>query len=154
VLYEALSGRTPFAGAPLDVLMNKLRDEPPPPRQIAPDIPRDLDGLCADLLRVDVRSRPPGLQVLARLGVHETSASSVDAVAAPTASVPFVGRQQELLALQAAFDESCGGQAVTMLVHGESGLGKTALVRKLLEDLERRDNQVLAFTGRCYERES
>src|SRR5690606_5365974 len=42
---------------------------------------------------------------------------------------------------------------VTIHVHGRSGMGKTALVRRFLDALRRR-GEVVVLEGRCYERES
>jgi WD40 repeat protein len=46
VLYELLTGRTPFEGPPPIVLFNVLHTEPPPPRSLRKDIPRDLETIC------------------------------------------------------------------------------------------------------------
>jgi len=46
------------------------------------------------------------------------------------------------------------GRAVTVYMHGESGIGKTHLVREFSEDLARSHPAVLMLFGRCYERES
>ncbi len=46
VLYEMLTGRTPFQGPPQIVLFNVLHQDPPPPRHLNPDIPRDLEVVC------------------------------------------------------------------------------------------------------------
>ena len=155
VLYQALTGLTPFDGAPIDVMMDKQRYEPPPPRQLAPSVPSDLDALCIELLRFDPRARPREAQILARLGVRDVGpAVAEEAVSARTQSVPFVGRETELGELHAAFEIVRRGQPVTVIVQGESGLGKTALARRFIEDLQRSDPRLLALAGRCYERES
>jgi serine/threonine protein kinase len=154
VLYEALTGRVPFAGPPIEVLMNKQRYEPPPPRALVPGLPRDLDALCVDLLRYEPRSRPSGRQVLARLGVREPAgllrSPRLSLSASFTQTPPFVGREQELSALRSAYDDARGGHAVVSFVHGESGLGKSALVRRFVEGQE----DALVLAGRCYERET
>jgi WD40 repeat protein len=46
VLYELLTGRTPFEGPPQIVLFNVLKTEPPAPRKLRKDIPRDLETIC------------------------------------------------------------------------------------------------------------
>ena len=154
LLYQALTGLVPFDGAAIDVMMDKQRYEPPPPRQHAPSVPGDLDALCVELLRFDPRARPKEPQILARLGVRDVAPSVADEPSMRTQSVPFVGREPELAELHAAFESSRRGQPVTVIVQGESGLGKTALARRFIEDLQRADPHLLALAGRCYERES
>ncbi len=46
VLYELLCGQPPFSGPPAIVLFNAMHTEPPPPRQVRPDVPRDLETIC------------------------------------------------------------------------------------------------------------
>ncbi len=46
----------------------------------------------------------------------------------PHLVAPFVGRSEELFALDDAFDAACAGQFVPVLVGGEAGAGKTRLV--------------------------
>jgi hypothetical protein len=64
----------------------------------------------------------------------------------------FVGRETELASLAEAFQAAQQGRAVTLLVSGASGIGKSALVRRFTQDLERR-KEALVLDGRCYERE-
>jgi len=46
VLYELLTGETPFSGPPTILVFNAIHQEPPPPRSIQPEIPRDLETIC------------------------------------------------------------------------------------------------------------
>jgi hypothetical protein len=66
----------------------------------------------------------------------------------------FVGREEHLDALRRAFDASKVGRAVIVAVHGGSGMGKSALVRRFLEELKDRHGEAVVLVGRCYERES
>jgi WD40 repeat protein len=50
VLYEMLTGRTPFQGPPQILLFNVLHQDPPPPRQLKADVPRDLEVICLKML--------------------------------------------------------------------------------------------------------
>jgi len=58
VLYEVLTGRPPFQGQPVEILMRKQTYEPPPRRTLAPDAPRDLDALSAELRTLRVLGLP------------------------------------------------------------------------------------------------
>ncbi len=151
LLYQAMTGRLPFTGQPLQVIMDKQQQEPPPPSAWVPDVPPDLDALCVDLLRHDPALRPDAAEILSRLGV--VPLARAPALVTITQSTPFVGRAVELAQLRDGFDATDGGW-VSMLVWGESGVGKSALIRQFTETLrvERADAVVLA--GRCYERES
>lgn len=51
MLYACLTGRAPFAAeSPMDTLMQVIRDEPVPPRMLAPTVPRDLETICLKCL--------------------------------------------------------------------------------------------------------
>jgi serine/threonine protein kinase len=151
VLYECLTGRVPHTGSALQILMDKQRFEPPPPSKLLPGVPADLDSLCADLLRFDPAKRPTGRQVLRRLGVRELSSQlGLPSTTTGAEGQPFLGRDAELKQLQEAFTRS-QTEAVAVLVEGESGMGKSVLVRRFTESL---DSTTVVLSGRCYERET
>jgi tetratricopeptide (TPR) repeat protein len=154
MLYEALTGRAPFEGAPMKVILDKQRDEPPPIKDLAPTAPPDLEALCLALLRFDPAARPDGETFLRRLGA--TAAAQPARARRPSATFtqgpPFVGRQGELALLE---DElavcAVRGRAGVVLIRGESGVGKSTLVRVFTRAL---DASVVVASGRCFERES
>ncbi|WP_437624417.1 serine/threonine-protein kinase [Sorangium sp. So ce1151] len=171
MLHEALTGRPPFLGAALEVIMQKHLEEPPPPRALAPDIPADLDQLCAALLRRRAEDRPPASEVLRRLMPPSDGEAGAPSGAEPAIDrAPFVGRRAHLDALRAAFERAKGGvggdegnegkegkagRATTLHLRGTSGMGKTALVRRFLDELAvPRGGGAVILEGRCYERES
>jgi hypothetical protein len=154
MLYEALTGRLPFRGGFVELLMQKRSGAPPAPSAVAREaLPVDLDALCRDLLQPDPTKRPSGREVLQRL--RPTSAlPRAAAVTSVRAASPFVGRQQELSELRRAFAAARGGASTVLAVHGASGIGKSALVRFFLEELAREAPGTPIFRARCYEQES
>ncbi len=147
MLYQALTGRLPFVGTVANILTKKANEEPQPPAAIDPSLPADVSPLFADLLRIDATARPEGFEVLRRLGVGGTGETTQASSAAM-----FVGRSAELGAIEAGFAAAADGQAVTVLVEGESGVGKSALVREFTSHAAA--GGAIVFRGRCYERES
>ena len=155
VLYAALTGRLPFVGEERDVLEQKQRRTPARPSTIVAGVPKDLDLLCTQLLSPTPLGRPVGEELLARVGsAVPTDSGAFSAVQDLGTSVPFVGRQAELDFLHTAFDESRQGQTVIAFVYGESGVGKSALVERFLDEVGSKAEDPLVLTGRCYERES
>jgi tetratricopeptide (TPR) repeat protein len=160
MLYQILCGRFPIDGSPVEILVNKQHKDPVHPLELNPEAPEDLSNLCIDLLRRSPSERPSDEEVLMRLCGLEMSAaapagtleSSVErpAVFAPPA---LVGRDEELRQLHAAFADCRNGRSVTVYLHGAPGTGKTALVRRFIDEILH-DESVVVLTGRCHERES
>jgi tetratricopeptide (TPR) repeat protein len=144
ILYQALTGRLPIDGPDLgEVLARKQNADPESPQHLDPTLPGDLSGLCLELLDRAPHRRPDGREILRRLERRS--------VVRHGEQVPFVGRDRHLAVLHHALREVRTGTQQTVLLHGPSGVGKTALIRRFLEDI---GPDALVLAGRCYERES
>jgi hypothetical protein len=149
VLYQCLTGRPPFQGGAGEVLRRKQTEDPRSPRTVAPTVPPDLDELCMALLRRDPEARAGAGEMLRRLEPRGSEAPpALGSIAPPRGT--FVGRARELAELDAAFAGACAGKTEVVLVTGESGVGKSALVRRFTRGLA---PHALVLAGRCYERE-
>jgi tetratricopeptide (TPR) repeat protein len=146
LLFEALTGRLPFDAPTRLALLDAQQRDGPAPSEFASDVPRDLDQLCQELLRLDPERRPDGAEVLRRLG----HASAPEITLART----FVGRGGEMTRLSEAMSEVRAGRCVIVRVRGDSGVGKSYLVRQFTSQLVARDGRAVILAGRCYERES
>ena len=147
MLYLALTGTFPFQPSPQVRPSSRRRAEPPSPSAIVPGVPPDLEALCLDLLRVDPAARPRGSEVLRRLGLEDEPGQLLQRVQ----DAWFVGRRAELAVLAAAFAAATAGSPRVVLIEGESGMGKSALMRRFLERIPA---ETVVLRGRCYERES
>jgi tetratricopeptide (TPR) repeat protein len=169
MLYAALTGRLPFAGAVHDVLTAKAERLPVRPAQLVDGLPDDLEALCMRLLAIDPgqraghpdvvrvvgRTRTPwsgsdaAIEIPGALGSSGNTAVGGTAGGGSAVGEAFVGRDAEVAALDAALDAA---GPVVVQVRGESGVGKTTLLDQWLARAERGGAVVLA--GRCCERES
>ncbi len=142
-LYELGTGEPPFgSGDPLRLVHDHLARAPAPPTQVNPAVPvalseiiihllekepdnryQSADGVVHDLERLrDARTRPGA--AAPRVGEHDF----------PLRLLPpsrLVGRDAEVAALQAAFEDALTGRCRGLLVSGAPGVGKTALVDEL-----------------------
>lgn len=146
MLFEALTGRLPFDdSSTLALLRSKVEREAPRVSDRSGFSCDDLVQLCADLLQRDPRARPTLEQALARLGV-----SRLDSGASPHAL--FVGREQELTALQTCLESARRGGPQVAVVRGASGIGKSALVAEACEQA-RSQRGAVVLSGRCHTHE-
>jgi len=148
LLYQALTGWLPFTGRFIEITTQKQKGLATPPGALVPGIDPGLDELCRALLAPDPAARPSAGDILRALG---DDAGAPHMPAPPVRGAPFVGRRRELDALGRALADTRDGRPVAVLVTGESGIGKSALVQRFADD--RRDDGTVVLAGRCYERE-
>ena len=145
-LFHALSGRPPFEGSIREVLERKTTQSAPAIVDLAPDVPPDIAGVCECLLRRDPAARLSGQQILDRLSHDRGSRTE------PVSRV-FVGRESARKTLSEALTAARAGRSGSVIVHGPSGIGKSALVPSFIDDASQRDD-VLVLRGRCRAHES
>lgn len=160
MLFEAITGQLPFQGDMSAMLQARQTTDGPSPSQRTPDVPEDLDALCANLLKLRPENRLDGADILAMVTVSTDSQQIRAAdVGARTSQLesglqPFVGRQSELDALCDAFQVTHRGHGTVALIYGVSGMGKTTLVHRFLGELRRREPTLLVLSGRVYQQVS
>lgn len=142
IVYEILTGSSPFAGSVEEILAQKRSWLPVRPSTVAHAVPADLDDLCVALLDPDPRTRATAAAVRRCAGT---------APSAPSARVPLLGRDAELAQLAAAATSVGVDRPAVVVIEGESGVGKTALLAESRARLEASGVGVLH--GRCIDRE-
>jgi hypothetical protein len=152
-LYETLTGRLPFRGSWHELREQKHRSDPAPPESVDPTLPGDLSQICMGLLRRDPVRRLSGSDALERLCDTHTRHREVRPAPARRLKPFFVGRTYELGVLSASLETVRAGHAAAVCAHGPSGIGKTALVQRFLDQLAP-DDETVILRGRCYQHES
>ncbi|HYU16591.1 MAG TPA: serine/threonine-protein kinase, partial [Candidatus Acidoferrum sp.] len=138
VLYHSLTGTLPFHGPPLTVLAEKQSRQPEPPEHLVSETPADLSELCGELLRLDPGARPAGNEILERLDRRVPHPPARRPRDSRPLDVPLIGRGVHAAALRDAFDAAIREErAVTVLVHGRSGMGKSILIERVTRSLAR-----------------
>jgi len=150
VLFEAIAGRLPYEGVGSRLLFEK--EKPPQVDAAHGEAALPLLRLAAALMDPLPDRRPRASAVLAALaGAGEPAGRLARAI--PTDDAPFVGRPDELAALDAALRDVTEGRPAVAHVEGASGVGKSALVERWLESVEQRPG-VVVLRGQCHARES
>ena len=144
MLYEALTGTLPFSGNTTELMLAKQTSDAQAPRDRAVGIPAALNDLCQQLMRREPRERPAGDDVSRRLRAGVPVSDRGDMAAGRRRlSTPLMGRDRHFAALEDAARAARDGKAVVACVHGRSGMGKSALVRRFLRHLSRQTPAIL-----------
>ncbi len=174
VLYEAATGAPPFTGNnPTDIIYAHLTEKPAPPRRLNREIPSVISNIIMRLLGKNPEER---YQSARSLGEDLKKCLAIIEKTGGLRSFPLgrndrngrlaitdrlYDREQDLAALSGAFGEAEKGANVLVMVSGDAGVGKTALVREFRKtlirdncffcegkfDQYRRDIPFSAFTG-------
>jgi predicted Ser/Thr protein kinase len=164
VIYEALTGRKPFAGDdPFTVLSQQVNVMPVAPRWHNGAIPSTLDAIIMRLLAKD----PDERYASAAAAVEALEIVTVDSEAAVAAEIEapatrttllerivrgrLVGRTAEVQELREHLDRMLSAEGRLVLISGEPGIGKTRLAEELAVYAHLRGAWVLR--GHCYEQD-
>jgi eukaryotic-like serine/threonine-protein kinase len=152
MLFELLTGQLPpsWRLSPLQSDTRKALS----PAGVRPCVPEDLDLLCQALTEPEPSRRPTTERMLAvcrswNIASEQQSHAWVPPLHGPS----FVGRARELELLTAGHLEARAGRPQWLLVEGDSGVGKTALLREFAARI-RASADALVLEGRCAEQES
>jgi tetratricopeptide (TPR) repeat protein len=131
------TGRLPNPGAA------GSRAHAEPAEALSQQVTHEFAELCRALLSAEPEARPEAAEVLRWLG-------DATPVFPRDPSRPICGRERELDWLRQGYAESRRGtRPVLLLLSGDCGIGKTALVEAFLAELR----ETTVFVGRCYEYE-
>ncbi|MEE2786842.1 MAG: protein kinase [Myxococcota bacterium] len=155
LLFQALTGRLPFVGKPLQVALDKRRLDGPAPSSVRADVDADLDDLCTHLLRLKPDERATESMLFDALEAEPDESLSYHSIGGPPIrEMPrLIGRESQLGSLISAVGTVRQGRSVLVSLHGQSGMGKSALVKYFIESLRGRKD-VMLVKGRCYQREA
>ncbi|KPM57592.1 serine/threonine protein kinase [Frankia sp. R43] len=137
-LYELATGAPPFgADDPLRIIHDHLARVPVPASERNPTVPRALAKVIAHLLEKEPDDRYQSAEGLAhdlalvRRGTPPARPGAHDRWTRQLRSSRLIGRDQEIDELRGAFLAVMAGHPRSVLVDGEAGVGKTALVDEL-----------------------
>jgi serine/threonine protein kinase len=154
MLFQALTGVLPHTESLQRLWMPESGETSVDPRAIDAQVPADLSELCRQLLKRRPEERPDAAAILSAIGGTSTAPAREHVMEPHNDLEPFVGRSELLRELEMAFADTQEGRLNVVLVHGPSGIGKTALIRRFLADLPHRQANLIVLKGRCYEFES
>ena len=156
LLYELLCGIPPFVGeSAAAVVSQHVSTAPVAPSGHRSEVPGALDQLLLKMLAKSPEARPQNaaevrdtLKLITDLVAGGDTASHDVAALDRITDSTFLGRKRETQELRAAVDDAVGRRGRSVLVSGESGIGKTRLASEVAAYAALRGAQVL--WGRCY----
>jgi serine/threonine protein kinase len=151
MLYESVTGRTPFDGSRQDILSRHLGERPAPPSSLVDGISPTLDRLILGLLAKQPQQRIGHADdVAAALSglIGDQPATAAQAESPPYLYRPqLAGREEALAGLTEQWKQAEAGRGALLLIGGESGIGKTFLTAEFAQRIRQRGVNVV--TGEC-----
>jgi serine/threonine protein kinase len=135
ILYELVTGRTPFDGPARLLIQQHLTDAPVQPSELVSDLPDQLERLILKLLEKDVRVRSGYADEVAvqltRLAGERQTLEALPPARSYLYRSRLVGRDALLNDLLRLREAAVSGTGKFVLLSGESGTGKTRLAMEL-----------------------
>lgn len=139
LLYRMLTGRHPFPEQTIPSLFLAIQNAMPPP--LDPSLPPQLVAIALHCLAKAPHDRPTSataiLEELSRGGELTLRPEVLRATAGHTPTA-IVGRHLELDTIRSHVDTAARGEGQTVLLMGESGIGKTALAAEIGREVRAR----------------
>jgi ABC-type transport system substrate-binding protein len=152
MLYECLSGRTPYLGDIRSILFSITYEDPPQLKEVATNISEELNAVIMHCLRRVPSLRPQRAQDVAdQLSRLRYGRSAWEFPARSGRREATVGRTHEYAELVRRLEAAAEGQGQLVLIGGDAGVGKTFLVDQLTALARAR--RVPVYRGRFHERD-
>jgi len=155
ILYELTAGRVPFTGDdPLTIIAQHLHAPVVPPSTYNAAIPPWLDGLILKLLNKQPEDRPASASELLHILDSEDHGETPEvqtSVLDRLVRGRLVGRERESDEARTVWRQAIAapGERPVLLISGESGVGKTPLMREVTTLAEVSGGKVLVT--QCYD---
>jgi diguanylate cyclase (GGDEF)-like protein len=150
LLFELLTGQRPFqADTVLEWVHSHISRLPPAPHEISPEVPEAVSGIVLKLLVKSPEARYQSasglMHDLARCADELATKGNIESFTPGQHEVAqkfllpqhLYGRERELEQLFGLFESAVRGRVEFCLVHGYSGVGKSALVNEIDRPLVR-----------------
>jgi hypothetical protein len=154
VVYELVTGKHPFeATSELETLQAICARTVQSPSHSVPGVPSALENLILRMLERTPELRPTAAELVHVLDDIDPRSFSDETVPAEIhARPPLVGRHHEIVQLRALLDSTHRGRGLLVLITGEPGIGKTALVEEFLSEQAATQRHCAVGRGFCSER--
>lgn len=148
--YEALIGWVPFQSSdPMELLHCHIAKPPAVPAELNPSVPKPISDIVMKLLAKTAEERyqsAGGLRAdLEQCLIRWQHDSAIADFPLATADVPqrfqipqkLYGRDSEIATLLESFEQVCRGEAGMVLISGDAGIGKSAIVYEVHKPIAR-----------------
>jgi tetratricopeptide (TPR) repeat protein len=167
MLYEMLTGETPFPGDTLSAKLSAILTQPVPDLvQRCPDAPAALVKLIYRMLEKDREQRIPSVRLVgAELEAIQKGRERPDPImvkSPPSSGLPaflergvdiekpvFVTRESELAQLDRLLNQALAGRGQVAFITGDPGQGKTALAREFARQAREKHPDLVTASGNC-----